>query len=256
MILECSECRNRYLVPDTAIGAAGRTVRCANCKHSWFQEPAPVAQAKPAPKTKPVVVAAPTPAPVAVAPVAAEPVADAAPQARASFSFVDPAALAPPAQPREFDAFAHQPPFRPRRNPARRWTAAAMVAGVSMLLGVGAILYTGAPGLASQLGIPVGTSATPLRFTDRAIDRRNLSSGNELFAVSGRIENPTSTTQRIPDIQAELRDVQGRMVFSWTITPPTRTLGPSAAVEFNSAKLDVPANSKVLELSFAGASAN
>jgi len=39
MILQCSECKARYLVPDQAIGADGRQVRCAKCSHSWFQKP-------------------------------------------------------------------------------------------------------------------------------------------------------------------------------------------------------------------------
>ena len=40
MILECTQCHMRYLVADSAIGPAGRTVRCAGCRHSWFQPPA------------------------------------------------------------------------------------------------------------------------------------------------------------------------------------------------------------------------
>ena len=119
-----------------------------------------------------------------------------------------------------------------------------------MMLGAGAILYTGAPGLAAQLGLPIGARETPLRFIDKAIDRRNLASGNELFAVSGRVVNPTGADQRVPDIRADLRDSSGRLVYSWTIEPKQRTLPASGTLAFNSAKLDVPANSHILELSF------
>ena len=234
MILECPECSTRYLVPDSAIGVDGRTVRCATCRHSWFQPPLPV-----------------EPPPPAIA--AAEPDAEgSAAEAPARFAPPPPPPVIEAAPPQDYDAFAHRPPFRPTRNLQRRRTWAAVIAGLLMLAGVAAIIWLGAPGLASRLGLPIGSAESPLRLKDNPIERRELENGSELFAVSGQVTNPSSTRQRVPDIRAELRDAQGRLVYGWTITPERRVLPPGGSIEFNSAKLDVPSNSKRLELSFAG----
>jgi len=283
MILECSQCRTRYLVPDSAIGAEGRTVRCASCKHSWFQAPAildrttrpvpgeshsapapvvaPAGQSGSAPQTFSVKVAPPrvqmaeAEAPVAVAarpaarapsPAPARPTPPSSPPSSPRV-YEDPVVAAP-----EYDPFAPPPRFKPRRNPAKRWTAAAVIAGLSMLLGTGAILYSGAPGIAAQLGLGIGREVeTPLLFTDKSVELRPMPNGSEAFVVSGKVNNPTGTGQRIPDIRVELLDGADDIVYSWRITPENRALGPKAALDFTGAKLDVPRNAKTVKLSFA-----
>ncbi|WP_375398461.1 MJ0042-type zinc finger domain-containing protein [uncultured Sphingomonas sp.] len=221
MILECSECHTRYLVPDAAIGVEGRTVRCANCRHSWFQ-------------AGPGVITERVAAPVATA----EPAMEAA-------SSGD-----------NHDPFATEPPFRPRRNPARRWTIIAVTAAVAMLVAIAATFFIDPGGFASMVGMPVEAGETPLTFVNvKRPNRRGLPSGSELFAVSGQIANPTDMRQPVPDIRVELLDAagpRGRVVFSWTIKPEQRQIAPGGKLDFASMTLDVPPNSKEVRFSFVG----
>jgi len=226
-------------------------VRCANCRHSWFQEPA----------------AAPAEAIAAPAPVAPEPASAPASgpisKPAATYSdFPEPDPAPAPAPPR----FATEPaarvapviddaplPFRrPRRNPAKRWTIIAASAAALMVAATGALMYFGLPGWAQGLGLPGGVDEPDLVIElPPNQDHRELADGTIYFAASGVIINPTDREQRVPPILAELRDAQGTIVYSWTIKPPVRMLPPNEKVNFSEAKLDIPRRATQLTVSWA-----
>ena len=39
MILSCNSCGKKFVVPDNAITASGRTVQCGSCGNKWKQFP-------------------------------------------------------------------------------------------------------------------------------------------------------------------------------------------------------------------------
>jgi predicted Zn finger-like uncharacterized protein len=251
MLLICPACSTRYLVPDSSIGAAGRQVRCASCSNSWHATLPPPPVDGELPLTMPI---APPVRETARQPDAPPPVPPLGPERR------DAATTDQADGPNAFahNAFAHEAPFKPRRNPARRWTVAALCAALLLGGGIVAVMLFGTPTLASEmasrLGFPVAKFDIPLLLeVPRKPERRTLESGSELFAVTGRVVNPTSKAQRVPDILAELRDAQGRVVFGWTITPSQRTIDAKSSIEFNSAEIDVPKSARALNLSFSGA---
>jgi hypothetical protein len=72
------------------------------------------------------------------------------------------------------------------------------------------------------------------------MDRQRLESGNELLTVTGRVINPTTTEQDVPPLRAQLKSRAGKVVYSWTIAPPARSLPAGSSASFNSAEINVP----------------
>jgi hypothetical protein len=136
------------------------------------------------------------------------------------------------------------------RNPATRLTLAAVVLALLLIGGIATVQLLGLPRQLTEIGARKGNDVPLLLEVPRRPERRILESGNELFAVSGRIVNPTSDEQKVPDIRAELRDEKGKVVYGWTITPPRRTIEAKGMMEFNAAEVNVPRGARELNLSF------
>lgn len=231
MILTCLNCRTRYLVADAAIGPAGRNVRCAACKHSWYQHP-PVEE----PGRDLVAASEASPGQAAPAPPPSW-VTDASTSRRAE----EPAPGISKARIER----------RPRRNPARLWTAGTIVAGLLMLAASAVLMRDdiAATDLGRMLDLPRpssgAASASPaaqalrLQITELP-QARVLANGDIVQEVAGRIENPTSRTFPIPPLRAVMLGADNAVVYSWVIPPPARELNGGQTVSFNSAAVNFP----------------
>lgn len=274
MILTCPACGTQYAVKDGAIPEGGRKVRCASCGHSWHQAPessvsepgetaasemnTPVAQPE-------VPVAEPSPAPgdpAAPASAAEEGFGNAV---RAGYEVTDPippggglvdpptAIPIPPAEGwEEEDRFDPEKEIPDAEEIAavrsyghgdrkRGWMMGALFAVALVIAIVLALWFLAPDSLRQGVGLAAG-APTALQIAPGQPERQKLASGNELVVVSGRVINPSGKPQPVPPIEAQLRDKGGKLVYSWTIAPPARSLPPGGSASFNSAEMDVPAS--------------
>src|SRR3546814_3767798 len=83
----------------------------------------------------------------------------------------------------DINPFAHEPPFRPRRNPARRWTMVAVAGAVALIaLNIGLVTMGGIDGIAARLGgrtVNSAPAALPQRAPTGGTEGRGLDKGYE-----------------------------------------------------------------------------
>jgi hypothetical protein len=143
----------------------------------------------------------------------------------------------------ERSQFAHEPPFRPRRNPAKMMTYSAIAFAAFIAVAGGTLWYSGwlqgsfaMSGKESKLKIVLHDNLALGRAAD----------GSPYFIASGSIVNPTAEKLKIPNMLVTLKDASGRSIFNWEMKPPVGSLAPGATVDFSQLKRDVPlASSKI-----------
>jgi predicted Zn finger-like uncharacterized protein len=289
MILTCPSCGTQYVVKDGAIPPEGRQVRCAACKHSWHQEPeaegadtaveqtaaqpelgddelSPAAEPEPSasdedesfaeaalidPRSgveaeerayeETVIDSAADLEPAVTTANAGEP--EQATPAAADWGEPPEAEGAPDM----FSPFAGEDEEAPRRAGG---ISKLLIAALIILALAVAFWFLAPASMKARLGL-AAASGSPLQVSNPPhVERVQLASGNELLTVSGRVINPTAREQVVPPLNAKLTNQAGKLVYSWTIPAPTRSLGAGASASFNSAEYNVPPGGEYLTITF------
>jgi len=216
MIVTCLACQTRYRVDDSAIGGAGRTVRCAKCGHLWHyaREMAAATAAAPA-------AAASAEAKTPVPPLRIEPPSEAG-------TPPPPPAPVVPSRP----VSGEPVPPRPRRwGAGLAWAALILILAAIALVAVLARDQIVAlwPGTArvyamAHLGAEEPTKGLEIKVTpSRTADS---------LVIDGDINNVAGTARKVPKLRVALRDANKKELDAKVVDPPVERLLPGATAHF------------------------
>ncbi len=268
MQIVCPNCSTKYDLPDSALGAGGRKVRCKTCGHVWFQQavptakPEPEAKAKPKPKPPPP----PPPPPDPVVEEAEAEAEDAEADFLQDFAATLDAADATTGVPHDDGDDLGLDPPDPDAFPAafqsgapdgvpqggRRASPLTTLLGASFVLviatiGVGAVMardqlvqaWPPIISLYELAGLPVQLNATPagvwlgagLRFVN--IDAvPTVEDGFDVLTLTGEVLNTSQVARTVPPLVVTLTDQDGGLVQQQDFRAEPDRLAPTERGEF------------------------
>ncbi|MGE0748082.1 MAG: DUF3426 domain-containing protein [Rhodospirillales bacterium] len=222
MILTCPSCQKRFVVDESALRPAGRTVRCSRCRHTWHQA-APDGPAAPEP---PRVV-------------------------------IEPPAPRPPDRIRPRRELPPEPARRRRPSAATLAWAAFALAVVIVLGGFLAMreAVVAAFPAAERIYAAIGLAEEPgvgleLR---RVASREVARDGARVLMVEGEIANISDKVRDVPRMRAALFDDRERALKSWTFSAPDPKLLPGETSKFVTELESPPTGAVRLTILFDGA---
>jgi predicted Zn finger-like uncharacterized protein len=237
MILTCSSCSTRYYTDDSAIGASGRTVRCAACGFSWFAEP----QLELSSKTE----------------AAALPGAGAEPLTRERVERLRRAAEQPGPAPSAAAKFRAQQAERMRKERTRAaiavWgaTGAAVAASATGMVAFRqdvAELWPRSASAFAALGLDVNVYG--LEFFDINVERA-FDGPTPVLLVSGEVRNIGRDDKLVPPVRLSLRDNRSQEIFQVVNAVTDAPIEAGASLPFQIRVENPPVDAVDLEATFA-----
>jgi predicted Zn finger-like uncharacterized protein len=267
MLIVCPSCTTAYRIELSTLGPAGRTVRCARCRATWFAsvgELAPAALALPA---MPEVSQPPQPEPEGGEADQPRPEADEIETSSGETSSIT-IANSPPLVPAlaQDSAPATGPDIETvaarrarqsgtKRRRSRRWpglpTIILVLAGIiAALLNWRAAVVRFVPQTASvfsAVGFPVNLRGLSLDNVKTSLETHE---GVTVLVVEGTIANVTRHPLEVPRLRFAVRNAAGYEVYAWTALPTEPVLAPGESAPFRSRLASPPADAQDIIVRF------
>lgn len=288
MLIVCPSCATSYMIDPASVGPAGRTVRCARCKTTWFAgatktpdvsafvdgviaEAEAQSGAMPAP---PQPETAPPQASDDFGAGAQEPQMPAVsnqefPPPGMPVTIEDGPSLVPPIEHApisgaasavldsdDIETFAaRRKRLQSKRKQTRRssrWTAIVLVLFAFNVALVGArnevVRYL--PQTASLFAaIGLPVNLRNLKFENVRI-AREAQDGVTMLVVEGKIVSTVSKPTEVPRLRFAARNATGQEIYVWTMLPSRSVLGPGESLDFSSRLAAPPADANDVMVRF------